>query len=177
MASEVADQVVPELDLPELFRQVRPAVILSRRGIPAEDAEDVLNDVVVQLLRKRSTIREPAAWLRGALANECQMYWRTRRRRLTVAVDQAVLDGLAGGVESDAERRVLRRNLSHWIGLLSWKCRELLKMRYNLELEDAEVAERMGYKPSSIDRVTRRCVAALGRKIAAGAAALPEDPR
>jgi RNA polymerase sigma factor (sigma-70 family) len=156
-----------EPDLAGLLRRVRPVLeaILRRQGIPPEDAEDLMQQALLQFLRKRSQIRAPETWLPGAVRNECLMYWRGRSRRRTVAVDQAVLDLVADdGVEP--EREVLRRGLGRWVAKLPWKCRSLLRMRYGLGLDVGDVAERMGYSPGSVDKVTRRCVEQLSRKMA-----------
>jgi RNA polymerase sigma factor (sigma-70 family) len=135
--------------------------ILSHFGIPREDAEDLIQEVMVQLLRKWSTITNPDGWLPGALRNECRMYWRGRSRRRTVAVDEAILDLIAGAGDSDPERRVMCRGVWRWVEELPHNCRELLKMRYGLELNDREVAKGTGYKPGSVDKVTRRCIGQL----------------
>lgn len=156
-----------DLDLAGLLRRVTPVLeaILRRQGIPPEDAEDLLQQALLQFVRKRSQIRAPETWLPGAVKNECRMYWRGRSRRRTVAVDQAVLDLVADdGVEP--EREVLRRGLARWVATLPWKCRSLLRMRYGLGLDVGDVAERMGYSPGSVDKVTRRCVEQLSRKMA-----------
>lgn len=140
--------------------------ILAHFGIPREDRDDLIQDVVVQLLYKWSTITNPDAWVPGALRNECRMYWRGRSRKLTVAVDQGILDALAGAEHGDPEGEIMCRGVWAWVGTLPRNCQELLKMRYKLELNDREVAKRTGYKPGSVDKVTRRCVNGLARKIA-----------
>jgi RNA polymerase sigma factor (sigma-70 family) len=156
-----------EEELADLLRRMWPRLrkVLSAFHIPPEDADDVVQDTVMQFIRKRSQIRTPEQWFAGALRNQSRMYWRTRSRRRTVAVDQAVLDVMAGGAEPDAERAALRHGLARWIALLPPNCRELLRLRYGLGLDDAEVAEETGYRPSSVDKVTRRCVQALSKKM------------
>jgi RNA polymerase sigma factor (sigma-70 family) len=158
-----------EADLADLLRRMWPRLqrILGAFHVPPEDADDLVQDIAMQFIRKRNQIRTPEQWFSGALRNQCRMYWRSRSRRITVAVDQAVLDARAGGAESDAERAALRRGLARWIATLPRKCRELLRLRYGLGLEDEEVAEKTGYRPSSVDKVTRRCVEALSKKLAA----------
>jgi RNA polymerase sigma factor (sigma-70 family) len=155
-----------------LLAELRPAfgAILSRFGIPPQDAEDRVQDALLGYLAKHRKIRNPAAWLKGALRNECRMYWRSRGRSITVAVDQALLDIVADEAGPEQERSVLRRNLKRWISKLDWRCREILRLRYSLGYEPREVAEEMGYKPGSIDKITRRCLDALARKASALAA-------
>jgi DNA-directed RNA polymerase specialized sigma24 family protein len=50
-----------EPDLAGLLRRVRPVLegILRRQGIPPEDAEDLMQQALLQFLRKRSQIRAP----------------------------------------------------------------------------------------------------------------------
>ena len=158
-----------EADLADLLRRVRPRLqrTLSALRVPPEDADDLVQDVMMQFIRKRSGIREPEAWFAVALRYQWRFYLRTRSRRRTVAVDQALLDAMAGGAEPDAERAAQRRGLGRWISKLPRKCRELLRLRYGRGLDDREVAEETGYRPSSVDKVTRRCVDALSKKMAA----------
>ncbi len=158
-----------EEDLSELLSRLWPRLrkVLSAFHVPPEDGDDLVQDTVMQFIRKRSQILNAERWLAGALRNQCRMYWRTRSRRRTVAVEQAVLDVMAGGAAPDAERIVLRRGLGRWIATLPRNCRELLRLRYGLGLEDREVAAETGYRPSSVDKVTRRCVQALSKKMAA----------
>jgi RNA polymerase sigma factor (sigma-70 family) len=159
------------VNLAGLLRRMAPALeaILRRFRIPPEDGDDVVQQVLLQYVRKRSLIQTPEAWLPGAVRHECRMYWRSRDRRRTVAVDQAVLDVMAGGAADDPERAILRRNLGRWVAKLTPHCQSLLRMRYTLELDDREVADRTGYRPSSVDKVTKRCLNALSRKLAAAA--------
>jgi DNA-directed RNA polymerase specialized sigma24 family protein len=74
---------------------------------------------------------------------------------------------MAGGADSDAERTALRHGVVRWIAKLDHKCQRLLRLRYGLGLDDDEVAEETGYRSSSVDKVTRRCVQALSKKLAA----------
>lgn len=156
----------PGDELRELMDRERSSfgAILSSSRIPPHEAEDLVQNVLIQFVRKRSQIENPSPWLKGALRNECRMYWRTKRRSLTVAVDTTMLD-VAGDESMPAqERAVARRNLETWISKLDYRCRELLRLRYKLGLQPSEVAAETGYKPSSVDKVTRRCLDALSRK-------------
>lgn len=176
MAKDAQREALEE-EFTVLFDSMRPLLLrmLSALNIPPEDAEDLVQKVFVRYLYKRRGIEKPEKWLKGALRKECLMFWRTRGRRRTTAMDEAVLETVAPerGMP-EQERRVLRRNLSRWISGLDYRCRKLLRLRYGLELDALEVAEEMHYKPSSIDKVTRRCLDALGRKLAA---ALPPGAR
>lgn len=153
--------------LADLLQRIWPRLrkIVAAYHVPPEDADDVIGDVLLHFTRKRAHIRAPEPWIAEALRMQCRMYWRTRSRRRTVAVEQEILDALAGGAESDAERAALRRGLERWIATLPYKCQRLLRLRYGLGLDDGEVADETGYQRSSVDKVTRRCVRNLAKKI------------
>lgn len=155
-------------DTADLHRRLLPKLraIPRRFGIPPEDTDDVVQQAWLHFVRKRKKIRNPERWLPEAVRNECRMFCRGRDRRRTVAVDEAILELVAGGGGEDPERAVLRRDLGSWLKVLPRNCQSLLRMRYGLELNPQQVATRTGYRPSSVDKVTRRCLDALSRKMA-----------
>lgn len=163
-----------EDDLEELLRRLKPSfdAILRRFRIPPQDAPDRIQNVLLHYLYKRSQVRNPAAWLRGALRRECLMYLRTCRRSRTVAVDEAIIEIIGPSWVPDPANADLHRRLRKWIGKMSYKCRKLLILRYFEDLDTEQTAKRTGFKKSSVDKVTRRCVQALARKIASAVSAI-----
>lgn len=133
--------------------------------IPYQDSEDLLQEALLALLLKRDRIQEPASWLLGALRTQCLIYWRRRRRRLYEAIDATLLEMAADPVPADDERTNWRCDLSHAISHLSDRCKSILRLRYGLGYEGDEVAERLGYRASSIRKVTLRCLSALTHRI------------
>ena len=61
----------------------------------------------------------------------------------------------------------LKRDLETVIERLPSRCRSVLRLRYHMGYEPPEVAERLGYSPRSIGKVTHRCLAALTRQLTA----------
>lgn len=153
--------------LEELLRvlQRRLERILFRYQIPPEDSEDVLQEAVLTLIYKRAKIRDPEAWLVATLRNRCLMYWRSKRSRLYDAVDMAILELVAKPGATPQERQEIQADLERALSELPDRCRSLLRLRYGLGYKPAEVAERMGYQPSSIRKITTRCLAALTRQL------------
>ncbi len=105
-------------EVARLLQRLRPRLhrILQRYQIPAADAEDLLHDAVIPLLRNWETIRRPDAWLVRTVANRCLMYWRSRRGtpgRILTCVDDSTLELLAGTAPAPQaglpERLALRR--------------------------------------------------------------------
>ena len=161
----------PELrdNLNQLLLASRPRLerVLRHFEIPPEDAEDILQDAQLTLLYKWDKIRTPESWLIGTLKKKCIMYWRKRRSSLCDAVDTAILDLVSTPVAPNQERTELAFDLNRVLIKLSIRCRSLLKLRYGLGYGPTEVAEQMGYRLSSIRKVTNRCLAALTRQLVA----------
>lgn len=155
--------------LSRLIVRMRPSLerILGRYGVPPEDAEDILQDSQLTLLYKWEKIQNPEAWLLGTVRNKCIVYWRKERAKMWAAVDTAILDLLAEPQAPAQEKLATRRDLSKVLARLPARCQELLRLRYGLGLKPAEIARHMGYQPSSVRKVTHRCLASLLRELTA----------
>jgi len=155
--------VVTHKTLDLMLRELRPRLkqVLGRYRIPAHDAEDLVQEALVSTIQKWDVIRDPEAWLLVTLRNRCVVYWRKRRNSLYNSVDTAILELLSEPVAAPQERAELIWDLDNLLAELPPRCRKLLRLRYGLGYDSAEVAERMGYHPSSVRKVVRRCMAAL----------------
>lgn len=141
--------------------------ILSRYRLPLEDAEDVLQQSLLDFLYKRQTIYSPEAWLLATVRNRAIIYWRQRRRQVCDAMDTGVLEVVAKPEAPSQGRVALRHDLERVLGSLPARYRSLLKLRYGFGYKPTEVAERLGYQPSSVRKLTSRCLARLNRKLQA----------
>lgn len=139
--------------------------ILGRFGIPQADAEDLLQEVCLQFLRKEHHVVDRRAWLVGALKKECLCYWRRHRRQLYVAVDRGILELTADPGLDAIERNLLQRDLRVALSSLRGRCRSILALRYAHGADRRTVAERVGCAKDSVDKLTRRCLDALGRTL------------
>jgi RNA polymerase sigma factor (sigma-70 family) len=155
--------------LNNLLPRVQPKLerILGYYQIPPQDADDLIQDSVLTLLYKWEKIHSAEAWLLATLKRRCLMYWRSRRSRLTDAVDAAILDLLAEPAAPSQEKKDISHDLERVLEHLPERCQNLLRLRYGLGYKPAEVADRMGYRASSIRKVASRCLAALTRQLIA----------
>ncbi len=153
--------------LEEALRRVQPRLVglFSRYRVPAQDAEDLLQEALLAMVAKQEVIRCPDTWLIGTLRNRCLLYWRNRRRRLYDAVDTAILDLVSASETSTQERRNTTSDLRRLIAKLPPRCQSIFRLRYGLGCEALEVAARLGYRESSIRKVTLRCLSALSRQL------------
>lgn len=147
----------------QLLRRLRPRLkqVLSRYRVPAHDAEDLVQEALVATVQKWNEIQDPEAWIVVTLRNRCVVYWRKRRNSLYNAVDTVILELLTEPVAAPQERAELLWDLNDLMEQLPARCRKLLRLRYGLGYDSSEVAEQMGYHPSSVRKVARRCMAAL----------------
>lgn len=156
----------------EFLRGVEPKLkrLLAVYHIPSGDAEDVLQQAMLALLYQWDNVRDPECWLFGTVRRHCLMYWRTHRRRLYSAVDTALLEWLSRPVAPPQEQTELLCDLESLIERLPPRCRSLLRLRFRLGYEPPEVAAKLGYRESSIGKITTRCLAALSREMMAARA-------
>jgi RNA polymerase sigma factor (sigma-70 family) len=157
-------------ELPQLADRLESefARLFSYFRIPAQDAEDLLQDTFVLFITKRRQIVSADAWLIGTLRFRCLLYWRKRRRRLLATVDETLLMELAGGSSPRQENDDLARDLSGAIGRLPNRCQSLLRLRYGLGCDDPEVALKLGYSSTGIRKIAQRCLSALTQQMLAG---------
>jgi RNA polymerase sigma-70 factor (ECF subfamily) len=163
--TETPDVVEPSLE--EILDRMQPRLkrILARYRIPAQDAEDLLQETFLIMVSKWGSLRNPDAWLLATLSNRCIIYWRKHRSRLWDLVDTAILELLAEAEAPAQENANLRFDLEALLSALPDRCRSILRLRYGLGCSTAEAAERTGYCKSSIRKVTRRCLAALTQQL------------
>ncbi|HEY3568643.1 MAG TPA: sigma-70 family RNA polymerase sigma factor [Thermoanaerobaculia bacterium] len=156
-----------ESSLEGFLKAVRPRLkaAFARYRIPPQDTEDILQQALMALIHHQEEIRDPEAWLLGTVRNKCLLYWREQRRRLYESVDAAVLEAIAEPVGPAQESSHLQHDLAQALERLPERCRSLLWMRYRQGYDPPELAERLGYSPSSISKVTTRCLAALTRHL------------
>jgi RNA polymerase sigma factor (sigma-70 family) len=159
----------PELSFDDFLKSVEPKLkrLLSTFHIPADDSEDVLQQSLLALVYQWDRVRDPECWLIGTLRRNCLMYWRTNRRRIYSAVDSTILELLSEPVAPSQERKDLLFDLESLLGRIPARCRQLLHLRFQLGYEPLEVARQLGYRASSIGKITTRCLAALSRELLA----------
>lgn len=158
-----------EIPIEEILDDLQPrmSAVLARFRIPRQDAEDVLQQTLLTYLHKKDTIYDPERWLLGTLRNRCLMYWRSRRRRLYNSIDKALLETVADPQGSPQESADFFSDLDRLLSQLPKRCQSIFQLRYREGFDAPETARELGYKTSSIYKVTERCMAALTRGMVA----------
>ena len=167
MDSPISPRSEEPAALAEILERIEPKLkrILFRHRIPAQDADDLLQETLLILVSKAGSIRNPEAWILATLANRCIIYWRRYRSRLWDQVDTAILELLADVEAPAQEKEELRYDLETFLAELPERCQSLLRLRYGLGCSAAETAEQLGYRKSSIRKVTQRCLATLTQRL------------
>ena len=131
----------------------------------AADAEDVVHDVVVRVLRGRRSddlVEAPVAYLRRAVANECVSRWR--RSAHEVLVDD-MPDRPSG--RDDAEACVQRLALRRALTGLPAQQRRVVQLSILEDRPDDETAALLGIAPVTVRTTRRRALIRLRELLAA----------
>ena len=136
----------------------------SRLGAGGADAEDVVHDVVVRVLRRgRNTdeVDAPGAYLRRAVGNECVSRWRRTSHEVMVAElpdrprpahDETVLDRIA---------------LVEAMAALTGRQRRVIVLTVLEDRPDAEVAEALGISEITVRTTRSRALTRLRDRLEA----------
>jgi len=166
LAPELTETAKP---FEEFLKAVEPKLkrLLAAYRVPSQDAEDVLHEALLALVHRWEQVRDPESWLFGTLRRLCCMYWRGRKRRVYSTMDSTILEWLSDPIAPSQERADLLCDLETLIDRLPSRCQSLLRLRFQLGYEPLEVARKLGYRASSIGKITTRCLAALSRELLA----------
>jgi RNA polymerase sigma factor (sigma-70 family) len=159
----ISEQPMAREPLDQLLPRIRPRLkqVLARYRVPAHDAEDLIQEALIATVQKWEQIQDAEAWLLITVRNRCVVYWRRRRASIYNTVDAAILELLSEPQAAPQEKAELRWDLNLLLQGLPQRCQKLLRLRYGLGYDSDEVAAAMGYHPSSVRKVTRRCMSAL----------------
>jgi RNA polymerase sigma-70 factor (sigma-E family) len=131
-------------------------------------AEDVVQDAFAGLHSHRTELRDAAsalAYVRGSVVNGCRTVLRRRSlmRRVGIRPDPPVWSA-----ESAALVREDHREVAEALQRLPLRRREVLVLRYYLDLPDAEIAEVMGVSQATVRSTAARALGALGELLKEG---------
>lgn len=136
----------------------------TRLGTGGADAEDVVHDVVVRVLRggkEPAEMATPGAYLRRAVGNECVSRWRRTAKEIVVADlpetarpahDEAVLDRMA---------------LTEALGVLTARQRRVIAVTVLDDRPDSEAAADLGISEVTVRTTRSRALARLRERLVA----------
>lgn len=158
--------------LPELFRR-HQAELLRLAVLIVHDqhtAEDVVQDVFTRLHargHRAGDLDQALAYLRAAVLNGCRSVLRRQAvgRRLGGMRDWPYSLTTTGSAEQEAIRAEDRDEVLRALAALPARRREVLVLRYYLNLSEAEIAATLGISAGTVKSAAARGIAALARAL------------
>jgi RNA polymerase sigma factor (sigma-70 family) len=146
------------------------------QGVPAHEAQDVVQGVWISLLREAGSIRDPMATLQWMLVTARRSAWRAVQHRRTdlthTSSDERALELVVTPAEDAPDTTVLReerdRVLWDHVQALPERCRALLRLVALVDRPDyTVVSQSLGMPVGSIGPTRGRCLAKLRAALAA----------
>lgn len=156
-----ADAAVEHLYAAHYVRLVRLAVLLVR---DVETAEEVVQDSFVAMHGRWGTLAEPdkaLAYLRRAVVNHARSVLRRRGVRARHEASTTPVVRHLPGADEDALAGERRTAVLDALRRLPDRQREVLALRYYLDLSEAEIAETLGISRGAVKSHASRGVTAL----------------
>jgi RNA polymerase sigma-70 factor (sigma-E family) len=159
---ETADDFVASLFRAHGLALFRVALLLI--GDQAS-AEDVVQDAFLGFHRAVPGLRDKdkaLAYLRASVVNGCRSVQRSRRRAWLRGVEH---EPPVGSAESAVMAEEDRRAVLAAVARLPVRAREVLALRYYLDLPHEEIAAILGIRRSTVTSTVSRALATLGRDL------------
>lgn len=124
-------------------------------------AEDAVQEAFCGLYRRWHHLSDPAkalSYVRSSVINSCRTVLRRRRRQTGLAGDPPGESAEALALVGEEHRQVLTA-----IRRLPARQREVLVLRFYLDLDEGEIAASMRISRGTVKSTTSRALAALGR--------------
>jgi RNA polymerase sigma factor (sigma-70 family) len=129
-------------------------VAIRKFRIPHDDAYVLVQDIFVGYLTRPDTIRDPRAYLIGAICNASRNYWRSRQRELATEENQRLEETPC---QPEWERAEIRSALRATLARLGKRCRETLRRYYLAGESTADIAAAYDTTTDYILHVLHRC--------------------
>jgi RNA polymerase sigma-70 factor (sigma-E family) len=161
-AAKPADRAVDDLYRAHALGLTRFALMLVG---DQSTAEDVVQDAFLGLYRGWHRIRDPGnveAYLRTAVLNGCRVVQRQRGRArlLRMPYDPPVWSAEAAAMEGEDRRALLAA-----VARLPQRQREVLALKYYLDLGEQEIAVLLGVSRGTVSSAGARALTVLTRKL------------
>ncbi len=130
-------------------------------------AEDIVQDAFSGLYHRWEHLRDPAravAYVRSAVLNSCRNSLR-RARSLPLTLQAASADPALASAEAAVLDEEQRRAVVAALQSLPSRQREVIVLRFYLDMSESQVAGQMGIGPSTVRSAQHRALTTLGRKL------------
>jgi len=127
-------------------------------------AEELAQDVFLKLYRELPRLESGEHvkfWLRKVISHRCMDYVRSARRKLEVALD----DALEPAAESSETDFLLESGLRKLVASLPDEARMVIVLRYQEEMEPQEIAQTLGIPLGTVKSRLQRSLVLLRGKV------------
>jgi RNA polymerase sigma factor (sigma-70 family) len=163
--SQGAERLVAELYQHHRLRLVSTALVLVG---DRPTAEDIVQDAFVGLYRAVPRLANPdraLAYVRASVINGCRLVHRARTRALRLHSRVRQDEPPVWSAESAVLAREESRLALQAVARLRGRAREVLALRYLLDMSDAEIADALGVSKATVSSTASRALAALARQL------------
>jgi RNA polymerase sigma-70 factor (sigma-E family) len=168
--SEVQQKVLPRdraSAVTMLFEEHYVSLVRMARLLvdDRETAEDVVMDAFTSLYRRWTAVRDPGEadrYLRSCVLNGARSQLRRRRLRRRHESGSPQQEAACDGHESNAADR---STVTQLLGTLPYRQRQVLVLRYFVDMTEAQIAYELGVSPGSVKTHASRGLAALARAL------------
>lgn len=140
---------------------------LLRRGVPAQEAQDLRQDAFLVLWKNRGKPRNPRTFVMGIANRLATAYHRKSLRLPTVSIEETHVDAPAADVDdaTTAEPQDLPPELTSALASLTRRQREVIDLVWLQDLSREEAAKKLGITQGALRYHEMHARDALRRKI------------
>lgn len=154
----------------ELYRRHRLWLVSTALVLVGDrpTAEDIVQDAFAGLHRALPRLRDPdkaLGYVRASVVNGCREVHRARTRALRLHNRFRTAEPPVWSAESAVLAREESRLALQAVARLPGRAREVLALRYLLEMSDAEIAEALGVSKGTVSSTASRALAALATEL------------
>jgi RNA polymerase sigma-70 factor (sigma-E family) len=164
MTVPTATEAIDDLYRTQSLALIRFALMLT--GDQAT-AEDVVQEAFLGLYRSWARISDPdnpLPYLRTAVLNAARSALRARRRNWARVLRSVSYDPPVWSAEAAAMEHADRRAVLAAVARLPQRQREVLALRYYLNLSEQEIATQLGVARGTVSATTARAIATLTKQ-------------
>lgn len=143
---------LPQISLADLFRSEEPALLRYAFGLTTRRAvaEEIVQDVFLQLHQHWDEVLNPRAWLYRSVRNRSLNHLRDNRREVLPDPDHAPEPATETTPHADLSRLEATGHLRLLLAELEAPDRELIRLKYEEDLKYREIAERMSLSVGNV---------------------------
>jgi RNA polymerase sigma factor (sigma-70 family) len=165
LSSDRAGQIVTDLYDRHRVRLIGTALMMVG---DRPTAEDVVQDAFAGLYRALPRLADPEralAYVRASVINGCRQVHRARTRAFRLHNRHWLEEPSVWSAESAVLAREESRLALQAVARLPGRAREVLALRYLLDMSDAEIAVTLGVSKATVSSTASRALAALARDL------------